>query len=313
MHNAAMGLTSLKGTAALGLAFAALCAPAFAVEGGQSPYLKGFRDFLTGVLPPPGLQLRQDVYFYSGRENTRIPQGQLDVRLRNRISILSATVITPYRILGGHYAFAARLAGTDTEVDRTVTRPLTTVAAHGDLAALNDVVLTPVMIGWHAGHFHWNVSATVWLPAGNYDSNRLANTGKNTVAVSPQLGVTYFNPATGWEMSGAAIYVTSLENSATRYQSGDLLHFDFAIGRQLTRSFKLGVVGYAMEQIGADSGAGATLGARKARVLGLGPALAFTFPVNNVPLTLVAKYYREFNAQNTTQGDAGSLSARVRF
>ena len=308
-----MGLTSFKRATALGLALAALCAPAHAIEGGQSPYLKGFRDYLTGVLPPPGVQLRQDFYVYSGRESARLPQGQLDVRLQSRVSVLSATFVTPLRILGGHYAVAARLAGSDIEADRSLTRPLGTMRASGDITALNDVVLTPAIIGWHAGHWHWNVSATVWLPAASYDNNRLVNTGRNTVSVSPQLGVTYVNPNTGWDVSGALIYVTSSENTATRYQSGDMLHIDFAVGRHLTRWFKLGVAGYAMEQLTGDSGTGATLGARKARVMGLGPAIAFTFPVNNVPLTLVAKYYREFNAQNTTEGDAGSLSARVRF
>ena len=308
-----MGLTSFKGATALGLLLAALCAPALAVENGQSPYLKGFRDYMTGVLPPPGVQLRQDVYFYSGRESTRTAQGQLDVRLRSRVSVLSATFVTPLRILGGHYAVAARLAGSDIEAERSVTRPLATMRASGDITALNDLVLTPAIIGWHGGCWHWNVSATVWLPAARYDRNRLVNTGRNTVAVSPQLGVTYFDPSSGWDVSGALIYVTSFENTATRYRSGDLLHVDFAVGRHLTPWFKLGVAGYAMQQITGDSGAGATLGARKARVMGLGPALAFTFPVNNVPVTLVAKYYREFNAQNTTEGDAGSLSARVRF
>ena len=68
-----------------------------------------------------------------------------------------------------------------------------------------------------------------------------------------------------------------------------------------------------MQQLDGDSGAGAIFGDRKVRVAGVGPGATITFPVGAVPVTLVAKYYREFDAQNTTQGDAGTLSMRVRF
>lgn len=58
---------------------------------------------------------------------------------------------------------------------------------------------------------------------------------------------------------------------------------------------------------------GAILGDRKLRVAGMGPGATFTFAVNNIAVNLVAKYYREFSAQNTMQGDAGTLSVRVKF
>ncbi len=293
----------------------ALTASANAMEGVQGPYLKGYRDFLTGVLPAPGVQVRNDLYLYSGTERSTIPQGQLRVGLKAVSNILGATVVTPYGIWGGDYAFAVRGAFSDIRADRTLVMPSPrpTVTRSGSLSALNDVAVTPFIVGWHSGPLHWNVSTSVWLPVGSYDKNRLANTGRNTWAWSPQFGVTYFDPNSGWELSGAAIYVINYTNPATDYRSGDLAHFDFAVGKMLSPQFKLGIVGYWAQQVTADSGTGAIFGERKLRIAGAGPGATFAFAVNSVTVSLAAKYYREFSAQNTTQGDAGTLSVRVKF
>ena len=293
----------------------AVGASAIAMEGIQSPYLKGYRDFMTGVLPEPGVQVRHDLYMYNGTERSTIPQGQLRVGFKAVSNILGATVVTPYGILGGNYAFAVRGAYSDVKADQTLVQPSPrpTIVRSGSLDAFNDVVITPLIVGWHAGNWHWNVSTSVWLPVGSYDKNRLANTGRNVWAWSPQVGVTYFDPKSGWEVSGAAILVTSYNNPATNYLSGNIVHVDLAAGKMLTPQFRLGVVGYWVQQLNGDSGTGAIFGNRKVRVAGVGPGATFTLAVNSVPVTLVAKYYREFDAQNTTQGDAGTLSVRVKF
>lgn len=299
----------------IALILIAIHTSAIAMEGGQSPYFKGYRDFLTGVLPSPGLQLRQDLYLYSGTERSTIPQGQLRVGLKAVSNILSVTYVTPNQVLGGDYAVAVRGAVSDVNADQTLVMPSPrpTIVRNGSLTALNDIVVNPFIVGWHSGNLHWNVATSVWLPAGNYDKNRIANTGKNVWGLSPQFGATYFDPKSGWEFSGAAIYVVSFINTDTNYRSGDVAHFDFAVGKMLSPQFKLGVVGYWAQQVTADSGTGAIYGDRKLRVAGAGPGATFTFVVSAVTVNLVAKYYREFDAQNTTQGDAGSLSVRVKF
>lgn len=298
--------------AAAGLgAFAAR--PASALEGGQSPYLKGYRDFLSGVLPPPGVQVRNDLHLSDGRESSTIPPGELDVRLRSILNVFGATVVTPYRILGGNLGFAVRIAGSHPSIDRTVTRLNGRTTASGSLSGLNDMAISPFVIGWHAGNLHWNIATTVFVPVGRYDAARLANTGKNTWAWAPQAAVTYLDLKAGWEMSGAAGYIVSGENPATRYRSGDVVHVDAAWSRRVAPQAWLGVAGYAMAQVTDDGGAGNTLGARRARVFGLGPALRLHVRTGETPATVVIKYAREFAAENTTQGDALSVSVRIHF
>jgi hypothetical protein len=309
------GFRSLTRTLLVLAGFIASASSAVAAEGGQSPYLKGYRDFMTGVLGPPGVIVRHDLYLYNGTENSRLPQGQLTATRKSVSNIFGVTMVTPFQVLGGNYGFAVRGAFSDVKTDQSLAlpKPFPTIKRSGSLVALNDIVITPAIVGWHAGNWHWNASVTVWTPTGNYDKSRAVNTGRNVWGWSPQLGVTYFDPKSGWEVSGAAIYVASSENTDTHYQSGNIAHFDFAAGKMLSPQFKLGVLGYVAQQLSADSGSGAIYGDRKMRVYGLGPGITYSFLVNGVTMNIVAKYYREFDAQNTTQGDAGSLSLRVRF
>ena len=102
------------------IALSAFLSSAVAMEGGQSAYFKGYRDFLTGVVPRPGLHFRQDLYVYSGTERSTIPQGQLTVRLRQVSNIFGVTAVTPYQIFGGHYAFGIRGGVTSVNVNQSV-------------------------------------------------------------------------------------------------------------------------------------------------------------------------------------------------
>lgn len=300
----------------LGLLIAGLAlgaAPARAVEGGQSPYLKGYRDFMSGVLPSPGVQLRQDVNVYRGQENSQIPQGQLATDVRNITSILALTFVTPVQVWGGNYAFAVRAAVSGVSADRSVTNRLGRTSASGDVTGFNDIVLTPFVLGWHNGNWHWNVSASVWMPAGTYDAARLANTGKNYWSWAPQAAITYLDREKGWEFSAATSYLVNYENTATRYQSGNVAHVDVAAMKAIAPRLWIGAVGYAVAQVTGDSGAGNILGERKAQVFGVGPAIRYIINAGKTPVALTAKYYREFSAQNTSEGDAGAISLRVHF
>lgn len=131
----------------IALSLAAVPAASDAVEGGQSPYFKGYREFLTGVLAREGVQVRHDLYFYNGTERSTLPQGQLTLGLKQVSNILGITVVTPYRIFGGNFGFAVRGGVSGVEADQTIVTRLGTSKRNGDLTALNDVALNPFIIG----------------------------------------------------------------------------------------------------------------------------------------------------------------------
>jgi hypothetical protein len=290
-----------------------LTGPGIAMEGGQTPSLRGYRDFGMGLLPRSGVVVRQDFYHYHGIERTTIPQGDLRVDLKAVASISAITAVTPWRVFGGDHAVALRFAGTNASADQSVSRPGVASLRNDRRTGFNDLVLTPAILGWHSGNFHWTAAASVWVPIGGYDRARLVNTSRNYWAVSPQFAVTWLDPQSGLEISGGGGFFYNFKNTATDYQSGSLAQAEFAAGKLLTPWFKAGIAGYYIQQLNGDSGSGATLGDRRLRVAAIGPIVSFNFVINKVPVSLIAKYYREFFARNTMQGDAGMMSVRIRF
>lgn len=289
---------------------------AVALEGGSSPYLKGYRDFLTGIVPPmPGVYFRDDVYFYSGDISRTVLSGTAQATVDAEIvaNIIRPTIVTPWQILGANYAIGLSWSQPSVSLSGTLTNPNGTLSRSASRFNIGDLVVTPAILGWHFGNWHVNASVATWIPVGAYDNDRIVNTGKNYWSVSPQLGLTYFDPQTGWDFSVAAAYVVNFENKATRYDSGDVFHIDVAVGKQVTPWLKLGVVGYAMEQVTADTGSGAILGSFEARVFGVGPAASVNMKVGDTTFNLLAKYYHEFGARNTFEGHAGTVSVSFKF
>jgi hypothetical protein len=319
---------------ARGLAFAAgaaliLCTPVTAdsAEFGSSPYPKGFRDIMAGVMPPvPGLYILNDVYHYDGKANALVFNGavQVGVDAKFTADFLPITYVTKWKILGGTYAFGVTPAFMSMNTNVGLTLPSFTgprgrtfgpfEITFGDTETnIGDMGLTPITLGWSSGNFYWNVGVTGFAPTGKYDKRDLANTSLNHWAVIPNAAITYFDPKTQWQASAAFAYAVNFENPDTNYTSGDLLHIDSSI----TKNFGplgVGAVAYAMIQMTADSGGGAKLGANEAQVYGAGPIVTYTLGSNPVTaLTLIAKWYHEFGAENTLEGDTVIASASFKF
>jgi len=178
--------------------------------------------------------------------------------------------------------------------------------------ALGDTGFIPIMLGWDEGNFHWSVSAFGFAPTGDYDTKRLANASLNRWAVMPRLAATYFDPSTGWQVNGVGVYTVNFENPDTNYDSGDILNLEGSILKNFGR-IGIGAIGYAMIQTTADGGAGARLGANEARVYGAGPILTYSIGDLRNPLTFAAKYFHEFDAERTFEGDIVDVAASFKF
>ena len=151
---------------------------------------------------------------------------------------------------------------------------------------LGDTAFAPLVLGWNAGNFHWNFALFGFAPTGEYNMEQLANTSLNHWAIMSAACGTYFDPKTGWEVYGAAVYSVNWENPATDYETGNILNLDGAI----TKNFGplgLGAVAYAMIQTTATA-ARRALGSFESRVYGVGPILTSRSATSN-PLTFIAK------------------------
>ncbi len=310
------------GAAAAAAALATSClspltsVPASAAEAGTSPYLKGYKDFLSGIVPPaPGIYVRNDLLYYAGDIEQTTVGGRVAVGLHEWLvgDIVAPTVVTPYKILGGTYAFNVSLPflGVSARADLDTAR--LGRSKTDQLFNIGDVSITPLILGWHAGNFFWNFGLSVVAPTGEYQKGALAFTSLNYWTILPQFALTYFDPASGWDVSAAIAYAVNTENHATNYVTGNIFDLDWAVGKQLTPAWKVGVVGYFLQQVTGDSGAGAILGPNQMSVWALGPAATYSFELGRTPVSLLAKWTHEIAATRTFQGDTVTAAFSLKF
>ena len=155
---------------------------------------------------------------------------------------------------------------------------------------------------WNAGVHNYMTYVTGDIPVGAYQSTRLSNIGIGHGAIDAGGGYTYFNPQTGHEFSGVLGFTYNYNNTATQYQSGVDLHFDWGASQFLSKEVMVGLVGYVYKELGCDSGSGDRVGCFQSQVFGIGPQIGFLFPVGDMQGYLNFKAYGEFAAENRPAG-----------
>ncbi len=310
-------------SAAIALGLAAAPQALQAAEFGTSIYPKGFRDIYSGIVPTvPGLYVLNDAYRFEGDASAVVFNGrvQLDVEVQSTADLLVLTYVPKWKLLGGTPSFALAPSFMSTDVTIGVGfNPVNPLLVPLDIGIgdsqmnFGDTAISPITIGWHAGHWYWALGVLGVIPTGDYDVRNLANTSLNRWGVIPNVGITYLGHQGKWQASSMFAYAISFENEDTNYDTGDIFHNDSSVTVNFGK-IGVGAVGYAMIQTTGDSGAGAQLGAFESRVYGAGPILTYTLGDNPVTaLTLVAKWYHDFGARRTFEGDTVVASASFKF
>lgn len=237
--------------------------------------------------------------------------ANLDARLNAQVDLgmLGPTYVFATPVLGGQLAMSvlipygrsaatidATLAGSLGPIGFAVERSVSDART-----AFGDIFFQPTL-RWNQGVNNYLVYAMANLPIGAYDSTRLANLGLGHAGIDAGGGYTYFNPQSGWEFSAVAGLTYNFKNIEIDYQNGIDAHLDWGVSHFLSRQVHIGLVGYAYQQLTADSGARATLGDFRSRVFGVGPQVGFLFPVGDMQGYLNLKGYGEFGAQNRAEG-----------
>jgi len=311
-------LTGLAVLAAGAAAATVACtSPTAAAEGGMGLWPKGFVGFMSGYVPPQsGLYMSDIYYHFNGSANAEVRDGLVETGIDVGLNadFLQAIYVTDWKILGGQYAFGAASGWAWMDLTATLSTRLGTLGISASNNSLTDTFLTPMILGWHDGNFSWNVGLSVYAPTGPY-SNDALNIGRNVWGLLPQFAITYFDPATGWDVSGNFIYVGQTTNNATDYQTGGTFNLDWAIGKRFGEGlqWEAGVAGNVVDQVAGDSGSGAKLGAFEEFSFGLGPAISYGTKFSNVPVTFSAKWEHDVDTTNTFKGDVVTVSATASF
>ena len=300
-------------TLAAALAGALALTPGFALadEGGVSFWLPGLFGSLAATPQQPGLSLALIYYHTSvsaGRGSEFVRGGAVVAGLNARadLGLIAPSFVFETPVLGAQAALAVMIpvGNSRATVDATLTGPrgnvlslerTDSVTSAGDLAPR-------FSLAWNKGVHNFLAYVTGDIPVGDYQSNRLANLGIGHGAIDAGGGYTYFNPQTGHEFSGVLGFTYNFENTATDYQNGVDMHFDWGASQFLTKQWQVGLVGYAYQQISDDTGAGARLGGFRSRVFGVGPQIGYILPLGAYQGYLNLKGYKEFAAENRAEG-----------
>jgi hypothetical protein len=287
-----------------------------AAEYGLSVYGLGSVGPLAGIVPPPGTYFAY-TFLYGDFEADIVPaRGRIHASLKTEMVVNAFTVqhVTDWKILGATYGFriTVPIANARTTAEVRSTQFGVGAAVSDRTTDIGDLNVTPILLGWHDGAWHWQTYLSFVAPTGFYSLDRLVFTGLNRWAIDFGGGVTWLDPKIGFEVSAQIGYTVNFENSKTNYLTGNEFHAEFFAGQHLPLwggSVSLGVAGYFYQQVTGDSGAGAQLGSFKGRTIALGPSANFNAVYLNGPrVSLSARYYREFAVERRQRGNNVALA-----
>jgi hypothetical protein len=179
-----------------------------------------------------------------------------------------------------------------------------------DAGGLGDFIFSPV--------FQWNnhkifgllyyhrFQVHVTAPTADFDSRFSFHPGDNVWSVAPYYAQTlWLLPYVNLEISLRHQWRYCTTNPETDIQPGQIYYVNYAASYGLTQTFRVGLNGYALQQLTNDELKGHDIEDSKERVIALGPGIVY----NKGDLTFMVNYFREFAAENRPEGFR--LSTRV--
>jgi len=271
-----------------------------ATEFGLSGYIFGLILPMAGYTPPPGVCAGNLFPATGATSSVRITQNFV-------ADIAIAGWFPDFKLFGADPGFAVTVpfASDRSTANFTVagpTGPAQRFNLAGEIASIADTEYS-VILGWHAGEQHWNVTLTGFAPTGNILPNQLALTGLNRPALDLKGAYTYLGLQTGIEVTGALGLKLNALDTATNYQSGAELHFEWALNQHFPFGLAAGVGGYFYQQVTNDHGSGDKFGAFRGRVAAVGPLLSYALKAGAQEVDFSARWFHEFAVQNRVRGD----------
>lgn len=286
-----------------------------AMEAASSLYFPGMTGtFAVAVAPDPGFMFANQMFFYNAKADRAVIRGRADAQVK---------VDAFYNYVGGFYTFDKPVFGGRLQIGAAVPVGYVHLAAGIDAAlGSRGVTDTNTSIGdsivssalhWKTGDFHFKLAEIVFLPTGDYSTDKLADIGRNYWGFDTTFAMTWLYMKTGTEVSVIPGIMLNTKNNKTEYQSGNEFHVDFMVNQFLAKNFALGIQGYYYNQISGDSGSGAKLGSFEGRSLGFGPALLWMPNFAKGKLSLIAKWLHDVDSKNRMEGDYGQFIVGYKF
>lgn len=290
--------------------------PAQAVETGFSTYGLGSAAFGAGITPPPGTYVTTAVGYYTGKVegNVTIGNALVDVALKAKILLLglNGLYVPERKLLGGQPAMSLTVPVGAVDYDARATVGPLSGGRSTDGVGLGDMV-GRLQLGWQLGDFSHLVYVQGVAPTGRYDPTFSPNVGLNRPGIDTGWAFTWTDKVHKLQVNGSVGVTFNFENDETDYKSGEELHFEWAIGREMAPGVILGIVGYDYRQLTGDSGSGAVLGPFKGDVDAVGLGMSYTTLIDKTPWIINARHYQEYAAERRFEGSTTLFSVTTRY
>jgi hypothetical protein len=209
---------------------------------------------------------------------------------------------------------ATFLATSTTVAGNTIAAPAGVVSKvssqNGSEIGLGDAEVSPVL-HWEIGdHQAVTFAPTLVIPTGDYKASQRVNPGYgNFFTFRPSVQYAFIGD--GWDVGGRAVLSFNTRNKDDGYLSGSVFNFDYQLMKFVSDDIRLGLQGYFVRQLSADTqnmdGINAALAkeiidGNKLSVNAAGPAVAWI--KNGGEMMLEAKFLKEYKARNRFEGSA---------
>ncbi|WP_315836317.1 SphA family protein [Bradyrhizobium prioriisuperbiae] len=297
--------------------------PATAAEALTLPGVIGSGDFRQALLPAPGLYgalsmfgANVDKYHLSTSTETQMSGSQF-------AGGAALAYVYDAEVFGGR--IASTLSVSAQELCIKVTGPTQCVQGLRDM--YSDLLLWSRL--FPSAHFAaqpkdlpqipYGLAVQFGLgtvfPTGAYSAQRSVNNSGHVFDVTPNMALTYTVPSIfggmlgrATEISARTFYNTYSRNDATGYHNGNVVNINFAVSERFD-SYQVGLVGLYVAQLNDDTRNGIRVppDGRRAELLALGPAVSYTFKVDEHPFTVTVKSLISVYGAYQTGGETFSI------
>ncbi|MCF7980818.1 MAG: transporter [Pseudomonadales bacterium] len=271
------------------------------------PINLGSTSFLDGKAGPGLLTQLTYSQFNANRfydKSKRVP-GNNSIEVNSLVLLMAR--ITDKQIFGGYYGaeFVLPLVNID---------PTTDFGLNRSSSGFGDLAISPFIIQWPRKTVfgistYQRLNLLFKTPTGHYDKDADVNPGDNIFSFNPYYSITLL-----WNSRLASsfrfYYLWSSKNNDPdptlandNTQSGQALHFNYALSYQIHPEWRIGFSGYYLKQITDDKVDNVSVSRSREQVFGVGPG----FRYSNKNFSVRLNYYFESNVENRPRGNKLNL------
>ena len=280
-----------------------------AVYAGETGHYKGvIRGIKAATLPPPGFyNVVYNVYYNSDTlMNQHGDEANVGFDL-NSIALSNRLVwITKQQILGADFGMNMVIPFVRTDIE------INAFNVQDKQSGLGDVFVES-FLGWHNASYDATIAAGIYMPTGDYATDKPASLGKDFWTAMLSLGGTYyFDSKKAWSLSILGRYEVHSEKDSIDIKPGNDFGFEWGLANAITPTIDMGVTGYAHWQVSDDSGSEVTWDKSiRDQVFAIGPEIKVFIP--SITSFITVRFRKEFGAEDRAEGQMLTLSIAKRF